>query len=204
MTGSDMQRQMKTLMIALAVMTVTAIAACGDADVDEPAAELKPVDISTDAPAVTFTPEKDEAGNIAGKPRGPITVSYRIIGKPVVGRPVAIEIAIASTLGSQPMKVEYRTNDTTAMRLAESEPRVLTVSPNAGDSGAVQQVTVIPMREGRLYLNVSVSVETENGSMSTVTAIPIQVGEAPRTIQENGTATTDENGEAIRSLPADG
>jgi hypothetical protein len=38
--------------------------------------------------------------------------------------------------------------------------------------------------------------------MSTVTAIPIQVGEAPREIQENGTATTDENGEAIRSLPA--
>ena len=196
-----MQRQMKTLMIALAITIVTA---CGKTDVDEPAAELKPVDVSTDAPAVTFTPQKDVAGDVAGKPRGPITVSYRIIGKPVVGRPVAIEIAIASSLGNQPLKVEYRTNDTTAMRLAESELRELTISPTAEDPGATQQVTVIPMREGRLYLNVSVSVETENGSMSTVTAVPIQVGEAPRSIQENGTATTDENGEAIRSLPADG
>ena len=195
-----MQRKMKTLMMALAV---TAVAACGKADVDEPAASAEPVDISTDAPDVTFTPDKASADNAVGKPRGPITVSYRIIGRPVVGRPVAIELRIASSLGSQPMRVEYRTNDTTAMRLAESEPRVLTISQAAGDTDSALQVTVIPMRDGRLYLNVSVSVETENGSMSTVTAIPIQVGEAPRAIQENGTATTDENGEAIRSLPAD-
>ncbi len=195
-----MQRKMKTLMMALAV---TAVAACGKADVDEPAASAAPVDISTDAPDVSFTPDKASADNVVGKPRGPITVGYRIIGRPVVGRPVAIELRIASSLGTQPMKVEYRTNDTTAMRLAESEPRVLTFSPAAGDADTAQLFTVIPMRDGRLYLNVSVSVETENGSMSTVTAIPIQVGEAPRAIQENGTGTTDENGEAIRSLPAD-
>ena len=195
-----MQRKMKTLVMALAVTTV---AACGKVDVDEPAAELEPVDVSTDAPAVSFTPDIDSAGDVVGKPRGPMTVAYRIIGRPVVGRPVSIELRIASSLGNQPMKVEYRTNDTTAMRLAESEPRVLTISPAAGDADTVQQVTVIPLRDGRLYLNVSVSVETENGSISTVTAIPIQVGEAPRPIQENGTATTDENGEAIRSLPAD-
>jgi len=195
-----MQQTMKTLMMALAV---TAVAACGKADVDEPAASAAPVDLSTDAPDVRFTPDKASTDNVVGKPRGPITVGYRIIGRPVVGRPVAVELRIASSLGSQPMRVEYRTNDTTAMRLAESEPRVLTISPAAGDADTVQQVTVVPMRDGRLYLNVSVSVETENGSMSTVTAIPIQVGEAPRAIQGNGTATTDENGEAIRSLPAD-
>ncbi len=58
------------------------------------------------------------------------------------------------------------------------------------------------MREGRLDLNVSASVETENGSMSTVTAIPIQVGDAPRTLQQNGQLATDEDGNAVRVLPA--
>ena len=72
-----------------------------------------------------------------------------------------------------------------------------------GDVGGRQQVTVIPMREGRLYLNVSASVETETGSMSTVTAIPIQVGDAPRELQDHGELTTDESGEAIRVLPVD-
>jgi hypothetical protein len=50
-----------------------------------------------------------------------------------------------------------------------------------------------------LFLNVSASVETDGGKVSTVTAIPIQVGPAVRQ-QEKGTVTTDENGEAIRVL----
>ena len=65
----------------------------------------------------------------------------------------------------------------------------------------MHQATIIPLREGRLYLNVSASIETEEGTMSTVTAIPVQVGEGGREVEENGTLSTDENGEAIRSLP---
>ena len=179
-------------------LAMTGMLACGDADVDKASATLEPVDITTAAPTVLFTPDNA----VAGKPSGPITVSYRIIGKAVVGRPVAVELRISSSLGNQTMKVAYRTNDPTALRLAESEPRELSVSLVAGSTGITQQVTVIPMREGRLFLNVSVSVETENGSMSTVTAIPIQVGEAPRAVEENGRAMTDENGEAVRALPA--
>ncbi|MCH8867999.1 MAG: hypothetical protein IID58_14260 [Proteobacteria bacterium] len=195
MTGNEMQQQLRLALMALAM---TGMLACGDADVDKASATLEPVDITTAAPTVLFTPDNA----VAGKPSGPITVSYRIIGKAVVGRPVAVELRISSSLGNQTMKVAYRTNDPTALRLAESEPRELSVSPAAGSTGITQQVTVIPMREGRLFLNVSVSVETENGSMSTVTAIPIQVGEAPRAVEENGRAMTDENGEAVRALPA--
>jgi hypothetical protein len=60
----------------------------------------------------------------------------------------------------------------------------------------------VPLREGRLFLNVSASVKGQEALLSSVTAIPIQVGAAPRVIQENGELTTDENGELIRSLPA--
>jgi len=58
------------------------------------------------------------------------------------------------------------------------------------------------MREGRLFLNVAAQMQTENGSLQTVTAIPIQVGAAPRELQQNGVVTTDENGELIREMPA--
>jgi hypothetical protein len=76
------------------------------------------------------------------------------------------------------------------------------VVPNIGEDFSAQQVIVIPLREGRLYLNVAVEFDAENGSMSTVTAIPIQVGGGARALQENGIVTMDENGEPIRSLPA--
>jgi hypothetical protein len=53
-----------------------------------------------------------------------------------------------------------------------------------------------------LYLNVAATIEGENGSVSSVTAIPIQVGGALRETQFNGEPGLDENGKAIISLPA--
>ncbi len=177
----------------------TMIAGCGSNDA--PVAHENGSLPKGDAPLVSFTPEGDAAP--AGKPSAPITVSYRIIGKPVVGQPVAVDLSVSSTLGPQPITLHYRINDASAMQLAQSQPDRLTIAPDEINDRGVQQVTVIPMREGRLYLNVSASVETEDGSMSTVTAIPIQVGDAPRELLEHGEVQTDEEGNAIRVLPAD-
>ena len=81
------------------------------------------------------------------------------------------------------------------------DPRV-SIAPTNDEEPSLHQVRVIPLREGRLFLNVSATIQSESGPISTVTAIPIQVGAAPREVQENGEVLTDENGELIRSLPA--
>ena len=183
---------------AFPVLAALCLAACGNSTNDDSTAE---VDVATTTPSVTFTPKGDTAA--AGKPSGPITVAYRLIGKPVVGQPIAVDLRVMSTLEGKPVTLNYRINDSTALMLAESQPASVTMAAIAGEERArPQQVTVIPMREGRLYLNVSASVDTENGSMSTVTAIPIQVGDAPRQMQEHGTLDTDETGESVRILPA--
>ena len=67
---------------------------------------------------------------------------------------------------------------------------------------ASQQVTVIPSREGRIFLNVTALMDLETGSMQTAAAIPIQVGSAPRAYEEDGEVTTDDQGELIRQMPA--
>ncbi len=175
------------------------LAGCGGGG--EPAAEGgEPVALNKDAPAVKFVPESDMI-TVEGKPMSPISVAYRIIGTPIVGQPVAVDIKVDSSLGPQPINVRYQINDASAMQLAKSQPETIVYSPDASNDYAPRQVTIVPMREGRLYLNVSASIETETGSMSTVTAIPIQVGEGARQLEENGEVGTDENGEAIRTLP---
>ena len=194
-----MQQIIRTFLV---VSIAATFVACDKADVEEPAANMEPVDISTDPPKVTFTPEKAAGSAKAAAPSGPVSVSYRIIGRPVVGQPVAINLRFVSLMSGQPVNVAYRINDPTAMRLGESQPATMTVAPAEDRGGRPQQVTIIPMREGRLYLNVAASIATENGSYSTVTAIPIQVGDAPRSVRENGVVGRDENDEAIRSLPA--
>jgi hypothetical protein len=100
------------------------------------------------------------------------------------------------------MTLSYRVNDSTALQLAETQLDRVTLAATRDERPSLQQVQVIPLREGRVFLNVSVSIETDDGTMSSVTAIPIQVGAAVREPQDNGELLTDESGEQVRSLPA--
>lgn len=186
----------RVMFSALATVGI-ALGGCGNGSVDESEVEAT---ASAKAPEASFKSGAQD-GRTA-KPQGPITIDYKIIGTPIVGQPVGVDLLVTSMLGPQPITLSYRVNDSTAMQFTETQEAHVSIAATDDPEPSVQQVQVIPMREGRLYLNVSATVETEDGSMSTVTAIPIQVGSAPREILENGEVTTDENGEPIRSLPA--
>jgi hypothetical protein len=167
-------------------MMAIALAGCGSGSVD-----------TTD---VGRSPSAKDQHTL--KPQGPVTIDYKIIGTPVVGQPVAIELQVKSMLGPQTITLSYRVNDSTAMQFTEAQPARVSIAATKDEAPSQQQVRVVPMREGRLFLNVSASVEDEGGLLSSVTAIPIQVGAAPRELQENGELMRDENGELIHSLPA--
>jgi len=66
-----------------------------------------------------------------------------------------------------------------------------------------QKITVVPQREGRLYLNVSAEVDTDNGMMIRTTSIPIQVGSAPPELKVNGELLETDDGEVVVSMPAE-
>lgn len=191
-----MNRLKRFAIDAVLVVGALALAGCGGAS--EPV-ETAEVTIETKPPSVSFKPASDVM--VTQKPSGPVTIGYRIVGKPVVGQPVAIDLRINSMYGSVPVSVSYRINDVSAMRVTDAQPRQVMVSPVAEEPFMTEQVSVIPLREGRLYLNVSASVPTENGTYSTVTAIPIQVGEGTRTLVPNGELESDEDGNSIRVLP---
>ena len=187
-------------MTLLALISIGVFAsACSDGSVDEPTETVDPT-AAVSAPAVTFAP--DEKYNVTGKPAGPVKISYRIIGTPVVGQPVTIDLKVESNVGEMPIMLNYSTNDSTSMMFPESQLQSVALAFIDDERESSQQVTITPMREGRLFLNVAAQMQTESGSLQTVTAIPIQVGAAPRELQENGVVTTDENGELIRDMPA--
>jgi hypothetical protein len=151
-------------------------------------------------PAVTFTP--DEKYDVRSKPGGPVRISYRIIGTPVVGQPVTVDLRVESAVDDTPVTLSYATNDSTAMTFPETQQKSMALAFDDDTREVAQQVTVVPMREGRLFLNVAAKMQTDTGSVQTVTAIPLQVGAAPRQLEKNGAVTTDANGELIRDMPA--
>jgi hypothetical protein len=186
-------------MIFLAtLLAATVLSACsGGRDQSAASAEQG---AKTETPVAVLTPE--EKFSVTGKPRGPVRIDYRIIGTPVVGQPVTIDLKVESNVGDAPVTLSYGTNDSTAMSFPEAQQRTVSLAFVDDERTAGQQVTVIPAREGRLFLNVTAQLQTDTGSLQTVTAIPVQVGAAPRELQQNGVVTTDESGELIREMPA--
>ncbi len=136
----------------------------------------------------------EDAESAAG-PRAPISFSYEILGNPIVGQPIAINLLVASTQ-SEPISVEYRIIDGSSMVFPESQALQVEVTPSSDAVAARQQIIVVPQREGRLYLNVSGSVETTDGTLIQASAIPIQVASAPRSGQPSEAEEQTPEGQA--------
>ncbi len=191
-------------LISVSLLSVTSLVllACSGQDADR-AAVPESVDVAKTAPEVSFKPSNDEYTGTASKPGAPYSISYRIIGTPIVGSPVVVDLKVVSALGPRPVDLKYRINDASSMSFAESQPSNVSMKFADNEKSLQQQITVIPLREGRFYLNVSASFDDETGTTSTVTAIPIQVGTGSRELQEHGRVETDENGESVRVLSGD-
>jgi len=180
----------------LAIVAVASIGlfACGGEET---------VEVATSSADASAKPSVDSYVSTVVKPGSPYSVSYRIIGTPIVGSPVTVELQVESNQGTQPLNLEYRINDASSMLLGESQPATVRMEFAANETAFTQQVTIVPQREGRFYLNVSASFETADGTMSTVTAIPIQVGTGSRELEPHGEVQLDEDGNAVRVLTND-
>ena len=173
---------------------VASLAACGGGNDDAAAASGKAVHSKPEQVAVA-------AQRSPGKPSAPISIDYEIMGMPVVGIPLSINVKVSSEL-DEPITVNYRINDSTSLMFNEAQSERVSLVPIGEQGFSAEQVTVIPQREGRLFLNVSAEIETEMGMMAKVMAIPIQVGSLRAVPQVNGELTTAESGEALISMPA--
>jgi hypothetical protein len=193
-----------TRFFKMAIFTIAlfAVAACGSEKAEEKAVNNASVD-EIPEPDISHKSQDPDMGGAVVTPGSPFRVSYTIIGTPVVGSPVTVNLQIESATESQPVNLEYRIRDASSMILAESQPARVRMEPAANERVFQQQVTLIPQREGRFYLNVSASFETSNGTVSTVTAIPLQVGSGTRELQDHGELQVDENGEAVRVLSSE-
>lgn len=188
-----------TQRISLLATLALVLAACGD---DGPSAGAEQAAADKAAGSETTKPQATFEAPV-GKPGAPFAISYAIIGTPIVGSPVTIDLRVTSMLGPQPVRLSFIINDATAMMLHEAQPPEIRLEAPADRAFVEQRVTVVPIREGRLYLNVSAAVDTEAGTSSTVIAIPVQVGEGARDLEEHGRLETDEEGETVRILESE-
>jgi hypothetical protein len=186
-----------TCQLTVILLASLALGACRQASDDATGVD--------EAPAAAATAESGAAARQAypGKPSAPISIDYTVIGTPVVGQPVNINLELSSSLPGQSVTLNYRINDARNLAFPQAQPQRVALPPPPADASRMsQQVTVVPQREGRLYLNVSAEIETAEGTIMKSIAIPIQVGSAPRQPQTNGELREDADGETVISMPA--
>ena len=179
------------LHLYIPTLVVLALAGCGGPkDAEAPAATAK------DTPANVAAQTPSSPGNL-------FRLDYEIIGTPVVGSPVSVDLAITSLIGDEPVDLAFRIPDATALTMDAAQPRDLRRTPSPDDRTIRERVTVIPQREGRLFINVSVSRTDDAGSLTSAISIPIHVGNVDTSIREQGELQTNEDGETTRVLTSD-
>ena len=141
------------------------IAGCGD---------VTPAGTATPVPAPAAGQPLADAGQGA-----PMTLAYSVIGNPIVGQQVAVEITIATDLDDRPIRLSYRPAEAGSLEFPESQSPSIEVVPVAGSPLRPQQVTVIPQRDGRVFLTVSASVDTDRGGVMKSLSVPLEVRPAP-------------------------
>ena len=171
------------------------LTACGDND-SQPSQQ-----VADDAVQAPVAKPKSDPGMSPGKPRPPINIDYRVVGVAVVGQPVTVELDISSSFEVSELRVSLQVNDQAGLFLPETQARdVLLTGVGEGEKRS-QQISVIPQAEGRYFLGVMVEMDTPEGLMTRAASIPIQVGNVRPAPRVNGELQTDEQGEAVISMP---
>ena len=184
----------------VALTVLLSLGACNEESKESASTESAPAVVASKPAATAIA---TGAGSTSpGKPSAPISMQYEILGNPIVGQPVAINVQVRSTSGSQPVTVRYSINDSSALVFQAGQVERLQYTANAEKTDSQQQLAVIPQREGRLYVNVSAEIQTPDGSMIKSMAIPIQVGSAPEKPEINGELVEGPDGETVISMPA--
>ena len=184
---------MKTIpyFLTLAITSFT-LAACGSNGEQPAETSVDKADTATSAKAEQLT------DGVATKAGSPFRFQYSVIGTPIVGSPVAVDLKIYSSLGAVPVDLEYRITDASALVLHESQPAQIRKEMAASDEFVSERVTVIPQRDGRIYLNIHASVDVEGGTRTQSIAIPLAVGPVATDLVQTGELQTDpETGERI-------
>jgi hypothetical protein len=107
----------------------------------------------------------------AGGSGPPISVKFRLDTKPVVGRPTQLVVALIPAEGIESSHIHGAFE--AADGLLVQSPKSFDIDVAAGSDPVLQQVTVVPQRDGVLSLSASIVIDYDNASLSRTYVIPL-------------------------------
>ena len=184
--------------LLLCVSMASLLAACGS-DPEPQAAVSTP---ATPKPSLAASAATDETATFAkavsdGKPGAAVNIRYEFAGKPSVGTPTELDVALIPSAGVDAMEAKLAGMD--GITLAGN----LQVGFTAVEAGKPyrHKVSVLPDRTGVFYITVSVNTQIAGSSVGRTFSIPFVVGQP--VAQQKVSPAKDEQGEAIEPMKAE-
>lgn len=192
-----MNLSLRRLLLCIPTASLVLLAACGSEP--EPAAAAP-----APAPAkpLVAKTQEDETSSFAkavgdGKPGAAVSIRYEFSGKPTIGTPTELDVALIPSAGVDSLEAKMSGMD--GITLAGP----LTASFNSVESGKVyrHKISVLPDRTGVFYVTVSVNTAIAGSTLNRTFAIPFVVGQP--VAQQKPAPATDAKGEPIEPMQAE-
>lgn len=184
--------------LLLCVPMASLLVACGS-DQKPPAAAPSR---AAPKPTVAERAPADETATFAkavgdGKPGAAVSIRYEFAGKPSVGTPIELDLALIPSVGVDSM--EAKLTGMEGINLTGN----LDISLSAVEAGKPyrEKVTLLPDRTGVFYITVSVTTQIAGSSVGRTFSIPFVVGQP--VAQQKTTPAKDEKGQAIHPMQAE-
>lgn len=179
------------------VSMASLLTACGS-EPEPQAAAPAPTPAQT---TVAATAPSDDTSKFAkavgdGKPGAAVSIRYEFNGKPTVGTPTDLDVALIPNAGVDSMDVKLAGMD--GITVAGN----LQISFSAVEAGKAyrHKVSVLPDRTGVFYITVNVNTQIAGSSVGRTYSIPFVVGQP--IAQQKAAPAKDEKGEAIEPMKA--
>lgn len=182
--------------LLLCVSMAGLLGACGS----DPEPQAAPAPTAPKPTAAAVSPADDTttfAKAVSdGKPGAAVNIRYEFAGKPAVGTPTDVDIALIPNVGVDAMEAKLEGME--GITLAGN----LQVSFSAVESGKPyrHKVSVLPDRTGVFYITVSVNTQIAGSSIGRTFSIPFVVGQP--VVQQKSAPAKDEKGQAIEPMQA--
>lgn len=132
-----------------------------------------------------------------GKPGAAVNIRYEFSGKPTIGTPTELDVALIPSAGVDSLEATLSGMD--GITLAGP----LSASFTSVESGKAyrHKLSVLPDRTGVFYITVSVNTQIAGSSLNRTFSIPFVVGQ-PVAVQQKAAPAKDATGEAIEPMKA--
>ena len=192
-----MKLSLRRLLLCVPTASLALLAACSSEP--EPAAAAP-----TPAPAkpMVAKAQDDETASFAkavgdGKPGAAVSIRYEFSGKPTIGTPTELDVAVIPSAGVDSLEAKMSGMD--GITLAGPQTASFT-SVEAGKPYR-HKLSVLPDRTGVFYVTVSVNTQIAGSTLNRTFSIPFVVGQP--VAQQKPAPARDAEGDAIESMKAE-